>query len=122
MPKFIIIGGSLIVAAPKDQQEKTGKKQVTLGFGAEVEMSLAEHAAADPKGDQLVTVEAFADLKKAVEAHQAFLAKQKELGAGAVHLNPKLIANFAKLEADRLAELAAKKPSEKPQPKKEGAK
>ena len=123
MSKFIVIGGSLIVAVPKDQQEKLGKKQLTLGFGAEVEMSEAEHKAVDPKGDQLVTPEAFADLKKAVEAHQAFLEKQKQLGASMVQLSPKLIASFAKLEAERLAAEALKAEAlKKPTQKKEGAK
>ncbi len=109
MPKFIIISGSLIVPATDDQKKQTGKKQISLGFGSEVEMSAEEHRAVDPKGDQLITPEAFADLRKAVDAHQAFLAKQKELGAAQVALSPKLISSFARLEAERAA-----KHSEKP--------
>lgn len=116
MPKFIVISGNLITKAP----EGSKKKQDTLGFGSEVEMSLEDHRAVDPKGERLISPEAFGELKKSADAHRAFLARQKELGASLVELSPKLMANFAALESTRLEALkleALKKPTKSELPK-----
>lgn len=107
MPKFHVISGTLIVAAPVDKDGKPvgGKKQNVIGFGGEVDFTEAERHAVDPRGEKLATPEAFADLRKAADAHAAYLAKQKALGSAPLALTPKVLAAF---EALTKAEVLAK--------------
>lgn len=115
MPKFHILSGNLVLAAQPGHP--SGKKQISIGFGAEVEMSDTDRKAVDPHGDKLATPEAFAELRKAADAHSAFLARQKALGSAPVALTPKLLAAFEALA------LSEKKPEPKKlESKKEGAK
>jgi len=111
MPKFHVISGNLLVAAPldKDGNPIGGKKQVSIGFGGDVEMSEADRQQVDPRGERFVPTHAFLELRKAADAHHAFLEKQKALGSAPVSLTPKLLNSFVALaEAEKAAEQAKK--------------